>query len=137
MEDFRNLRLQAEQYEKIVLVLSSLRRKLNAQAVLLISRSGQEIAVDGDVEFIDRQALASLAASNLAATFGLAKLIGEAEFERIYHRGKGNSILINPAGDLALMLFLLGNNGGSSIDLKSLKQATMVVGHMLEMGQQE
>ena len=130
--DVLNFRLQAEEYEKILFILASLQRKLNANAVFLISRSGQEIASHGAAGEWDRQALSSLAASNLAATFGLAKLFGETEFERIYHKGENNSILINPAGDNALLLFLFGQVKRHSLDLKSIRQATIIVADVLE-----
>ncbi|RPJ85647.1 MAG: roadblock/LC7 domain-containing protein, partial [Acidobacteria bacterium] len=80
-----NFKLEAEEYEKILLVLASLHQKLKADSVFLINRTGQEIAHEGSSNRFDVQALSSLAASNLAATFGLASVIGEREFERIYH----------------------------------------------------
>ncbi|HLU99764.1 MAG TPA: roadblock/LC7 domain-containing protein [Acidobacteriota bacterium] len=134
--EFRTLKLQPEEYEKILFILSSLQHRAKAQAVCLISRSGQEIAFHGEADWLDRQALSSLAASNLAATFGLAKLIREREFERIYHKGEKFSILINPAGETALLLFILENDGGPPIDWRSLKQAIMILEDMMEKSNQ-
>lgn len=131
--DFLSLKLLPEEYEKILYILTSLRKRTQATSVFLISRSGQEIACDGESNGIDRQALASLAASNLAATFGLAQLIGESEFERIYHKGDTASILINPTGEFGLLLFILGDQKiGSNFDIKSLTQASMILADVLQ-----
>lgn len=127
-----NFKLQVEEYEKIVFIISSLQEKLKASAVILISRNGQEIAFIGEMVSLDRQSLSSLAASSLAATFGLAHLIGEKEFERVYHKGDQRSILINPAGELALLLFILDSEQKRKVDLKSLTQASLILEDILE-----
>ena len=51
-----NFKLEAEEYEKILLVLSSLNLKLKAESVFLINRTGQEIAHEGNSTKLDVQA---------------------------------------------------------------------------------
>lgn len=129
--EISNFKLEAQEYEKIVFILSSLHEKLKADAVFLINRNGQEIARHGKKDSIDVQALGSLAASNLAATFGLASLIGEKEFERIYHKGEKISILINPVGEYALLLLMVPVKNEKDVDLKRLRQAVMILADIL------
>lgn len=129
--EISNFKLETREYDKILFILSSLHEKLKADAVFLINRNGQGIANQGEVDSVDIQALSSLAASNLAATFGLAKLIGEGEFERIYHKGEKNSILINPIGEYALLLLVIQVKNEKGLDLKSLNQAALILEDIL------
>lgn len=129
--EISNFKLETREYDKILFILSSLHEKLKADAIFLINRNGQGIANQGEVDSVDIQALSSLAASNLAATFGLAKLIGEGEFERIYHKGEKNSILINPIGEYALLLLIVQVKNEKSLDLKSLNQAALILEDIL------
>lgn len=126
-----NFRLAADEYEKIVFILKHLQDKLHSESIFLINRNGQKIADHGNARDIDTQALSSLAASNLAATFGLASLIGENEFERIYHQGEVNSILINPVGHYAMLLMVFDVRNGQRIDFTSLKQAALILEDVL------
>lgn len=130
--EISNFKLESAEYEKILFIISSLQDRLKAETVFLINRNGQEIAGQGEHNSLDIQALSSLAASNLAATFGLATLIGEGEFERIYHKGEKNSILINPVGEYALLLLVIQVKNEKHIDLKSLKQAALILEDILK-----
>ncbi|MGH9340321.1 MAG: roadblock/LC7 domain-containing protein [Acidobacteriota bacterium] len=129
--EISNFRLESEEYEKILFILSSLQQKSNASSIFLINRNGQQIAQEGVADGLDVQSLSSLAASNLAATFGLARLIGEREFERVYHKGDKRSILINPIGEYAFLLLLVEVNSENHVDPKSLNQASLILGDIL------
>ena len=72
-----------------------MQNELRAELVLLISRSGQPMVVSGTTENIDCTALSSLAAANLAATDGLAGLVGEREFSVLIHQGRQRSLFIS------------------------------------------
>lgn len=72
-----------------------MQKELRAQLVLLINRSGQPIVISGPAENIDCTALASLAAANLAATDGLANIVGEREFSVLVHQGRQRSLFIS------------------------------------------
>ncbi|MBI4445366.1 MAG: roadblock/LC7 domain-containing protein [Acidobacteria bacterium] len=128
--EISNFRLRSEEYEKIRLVLGAVQQRIGANWVFLINRNGQEIAHLGNPD-VDIQALSSLAASNLAATFGLAAIFGENEFQRIYHRGRKHSILINPVGNTALLLMVFPSRNQSSVDLTSLQQAALILNDIL------
>ncbi len=126
-----NFRIGTGEYEKIEKILSRLYERLRAQSVCLINRNGQDIAHTGGFDGLDIQSLASLAASNLAATFGLAALIGESEFQRIYHRGRQRSIVITPVANLALILVVLPVDREDSRDYRSLGQAALILQDVL------
>ena len=83
------------EYQRIQTVLARMQKELRAQLVLLINRSGQPIVISGPAENIDCTALASLAAANLAATDGLANIVGEREFSVLVHQGRQRSLFIS------------------------------------------
>ena len=71
-----------------------------AKVVFLVDKDGQEIASLGEVGNLDTTSLASLAAGNVAATGGMAQLIGEKEFPTLSHEGEKESIHISVIGRL-------------------------------------
>jgi predicted regulator of Ras-like GTPase activity (Roadblock/LC7/MglB family) len=86
--------MHEQQYEQIKSALSKLRLDSFARVVFLVDKNGQQIAVQGDVGALDTTSLASLAAGNVAATGGMARLIGEKEFPTLSHEGERESIHI-------------------------------------------
>ncbi len=91
----KNIILYETEYRRLKAILAKMQDDLRAELVLLINHSGQEIAVEGPAQDVDLTALASLAAANLAATNGLAQLVGEPQFSILYHQGVHRSIYIS------------------------------------------
>ena len=71
-----------EEFERIKQLLNTLRMDASAKIVFLVDKNGQQIAGAGEVNLVDSTSLASLTAGNVAATDGLARLIGEKESSR-------------------------------------------------------
>ena len=71
-----SLVLYEEEFERIKHLLNTLRMDASAKIVFLVDKNGQQIAGAGEVDSVDTTSLASLTAGNVAATDGLAKLIG-------------------------------------------------------------
>jgi predicted regulator of Ras-like GTPase activity (Roadblock/LC7/MglB family) len=90
-----NIALHELEYGRLKAILAKTQRDLRADLVLLIDRSGHQIASEGPARGLDLTALSSLAAANLAATDGLARLIGEPDFSILYHQGKNRNIHIS------------------------------------------
>ena len=96
--------LREQQYHQIKAVLARLRLDSSAKVVFLVDKDGQEIASLGEVGNLDTTSLASLAAGNVAATGGMAQLIGENEFPTLSHEGERESIHISVIGRLLLVV---------------------------------
>jgi predicted regulator of Ras-like GTPase activity (Roadblock/LC7/MglB family) len=96
--------MREQQYERIVSVLYKLRSDSSSRVVFLVDKNGQQIAVQGDVSNLDTTSLASLAAGNVAATGGMANLIGEKEFPTLSHEGERESIHICIIGRTLLVV---------------------------------
>ena len=86
--------IQEQQFKDIESVLTKLRLESFARVVFLVDKNGQQIAVHGAIGDLDTTSLASLAAGNVAATGGMAQLIGEKEFPTLSHEGERESIHI-------------------------------------------
>lgn len=84
-----------EEFHKINSILDRLVRESNSKSIFLVDRNGQLVAHCGDTEHVDSTALASLTAGNIAATGGLAKLLGEKEFTVLFHEGERDNIHIS------------------------------------------
>src|ERR1043166_6407085 len=96
--------LHEQQYQQIKAVLAKLSADAASRVVFLVDKDGQQIAEHGDVGDIDTTSLASLAAGNVAATGGMAQLIGEKEFPTLSHEGEKESIHISVVGRLLLVV---------------------------------
>ncbi len=96
--------MHEQQYQQLGYILNKLRLESFSRVVFLVDKNGQQIAVHGDVGNIDTTSLASLAAGNVAATGGMALLIGEKEFPTLSHEGERESIHICIIGRVLLVV---------------------------------
>ena len=96
--------MHEEQYQQLRHILQKLRLDSFSRVVFLVDKNGQQIAVQGDVGELDTTSLASLAAGNVAATGGMARLIGEREFPTLSHEGERESIHICIIGRVLLVV---------------------------------
>jgi len=87
--------LHEAEFIKLRSILHRTQSALRAELVMLIERGGQQLVTEGPARDIDLTALSSLAAANLAATDGLARVVGEPEFSVLYHQGKHRNIHIS------------------------------------------
>jgi predicted regulator of Ras-like GTPase activity (Roadblock/LC7/MglB family) len=90
--------IQEHQFQKLKVILARLCVECAARVVFLVDRDGQTIAFHGDIGNMDTTSFSSLAAGNVAATSGMAKLIGEDAFPAVVHEGERESIYISVIG---------------------------------------
>jgi predicted regulator of Ras-like GTPase activity (Roadblock/LC7/MglB family) len=83
-----------EDYRRILGVVQRLVRDANAKGIFVVDRNGQLIAEAGEMRGIDTTSLASLTAGCIAATGGLAKLVGEEDFPVHFHQGQRDNLHI-------------------------------------------
>jgi predicted regulator of Ras-like GTPase activity (Roadblock/LC7/MglB family) len=123
--------MREQQYERIVSVLHKLRAESLSRVVFLVDKNGQPIAVQGDVSNIDTTSLASLAAGNVAATGGMAQLIGEKEFPTLSHEGERESIHICIIGRTLLVVVFDDRSSLGLVKLR-VKQASRELAAIFE-----
>jgi predicted regulator of Ras-like GTPase activity (Roadblock/LC7/MglB family) len=90
--------LYEEEQFRLKHVCSSLLKEALAKTVIVLDREGQMLANSGDTEGVDLTAMASLVAGMVAATSGLAQLMGEDEFPAQAHEGKESNLLLSCLG---------------------------------------
>ncbi|MBA3712148.1 MAG: roadblock/LC7 domain-containing protein [Pyrinomonadaceae bacterium] len=115
--------MHEEQFEQIKAAIAKLRQDASAKVVFLIDKNGQQIAIQGDIGDLDTTSLASLAAGNVAATGGMARLIGEKEFPTLSHEGEHESIHISIIGR-ALMVVVFDERSSLGLVKLRVKQAS-------------
>ncbi len=114
-----SLVMYEEEFEVIKHLLNSLRMDASAKIVFLVDKNGQQIAEAGEVSLVDTTSLASLTAGNVAATDGLAKLIGEKEFSILFHEGRKDNIHISIVAQRLILVVIFDER--SSLGLVRLR----------------
>src|SRR6058998_3345421 len=125
------LLMREQRYHQIKAVLARLRLDAAARVVVLVEKDGQQLAVHGEVRDLDTTSLASLAAGNVAATGGMAQLIGEKEFPTLSHEGERESIHITVIGRLLLVVVFDERSSLGLVKLRS-KQVSQQLSAMFD-----
>jgi len=108
-----------EELTQINAVLEKLLRESNSKVIFLVDKNGQLISAVGETEHLDTTSLASLTAGNIAATGGLAKLIGEKEFSILFHEGEKDNIHISIVAGRVILVVIFDQR--SSLGLVRLR----------------
>jgi predicted regulator of Ras-like GTPase activity (Roadblock/LC7/MglB family) len=94
-----------EDFRRILTVIQRLVQDANAKGIFVVDRNGQLIGEAGEMRGIDTTSLASLTAGCIAATGGLAKIVGEDEFPVHFHQGQRDNLHITlVAGRIILVV---------------------------------
>src|SRR5467141_5415798 len=125
------LLMREQRYHQIKAVLARLRLDAAARVVVLVEKDGQQIAVHGELGDLDTTSLASLAAGNVAATGGMARLIGEKEFPTLSHEGERESIHISVIGRVLLLVVFDERSSLGLVKLRS-KQVSQELSTMID-----
>ena len=113
-----------EEFNQIKQVISKLRIDANAKVVFLVDKNGQQIAAHGDIENLDTTSLASLTAGNVAATDGLARLIGEKEFSILFHEGEKDNIHISIVAQRVILVVIFDERSSLGLVRLRVKKAS-------------
>lgn len=125
-----------EEFQEINEVIERLLKEANAKVIFLVDKNGQLISGVGETDRFDTTSLASLTAGNIAATGGLAKLIGEKEFSILFHEGEKDNLHISIVGGRVILVVLFDNR--SSLGLvrlrvkKSSEELSAIFGKLLK-----
>ena len=119
-----DLVMYEEEYKALQDMIGRLQRDAQAKVVFLVDKNGQQIAAAGDVRSIDATSLASLTAGNVAATDGLAKLIGEKEFSLLFHEGEKDNLHISIVGKRGILVVIFDQNSSLALVRLRVKKAS-------------
>jgi len=113
-----------EEFKQINGVLDKLLREANAKVIFLVDKNGQLISGVGETERFDTTSLASLTAGNIAATGGLAKLIGEKEFSILFHEGEKDNLHISIVAGRVILVVLFDTRSSLGLVRLRVKKAS-------------
>lgn len=113
-----------QEFREISGVLERLVKESNARIVFLVDKNGQLIASAGDTENLDTTSLASLTAGNIAATGGIAKLIGEKEFSIVFHEGERDNIHMSIINNRIILVVIFDNSSSLGLVRLRVKKAS-------------
>jgi predicted regulator of Ras-like GTPase activity (Roadblock/LC7/MglB family) len=120
-----DLVMYEEEYQQIKETLHRLQVDSNSKIVFLVDKNGQQIATHGDMHGVDATSLASLTAGNVAATDGLAKLIGEKEFSILFHEGERDNIHISLVAQRAILVVIFDEKSSLGLVRLRVKKASV------------
>ena len=105
--------------------LQSFLRDCNARCALLVDRTGQLVATVGEKPKFDPTTFATLTAADFSANDQLAKLIGENDFNSLFHQGEKESMYLADVSRRVILVVLFDNR--TTLGLVRLKMKEVVV----------
>src|SRR5881392_535984 len=96
----------------------------NARCALLVDRTGQLVATVGERPNFDATAFSTLAAADFSANDQLAKLIGENDFNSLFHQGEKESMYLADVARRVILVVLFDNR--TTLGLVRLKMKEVV-----------
>ncbi|MBI5885168.1 MAG: roadblock/LC7 domain-containing protein [Deltaproteobacteria bacterium] len=121
-----------EEYQEITGVIEKLLRESNSKCVYLVDKDGQLISATGETKDIDATSLASLTAGNIAATGGLAKIIGEKEFSILFHEGERDNLHISVVGQRVILVVIFDKRSSLGLVRLRVKKASEELGNSIQ-----
>jgi predicted regulator of Ras-like GTPase activity (Roadblock/LC7/MglB family) len=121
-----------EDYRKILAVIQRLVRDANAKGIFVVDKNGQLIAEAGEVRGIDTTSLASLTAGSIAATGGLAKIIGEEDFPVHFHQGQRDNLHITLVAKRIILVVVFDDRSSLGLVRLRVKKAGAELARIFE-----
>jgi predicted regulator of Ras-like GTPase activity (Roadblock/LC7/MglB family) len=127
-----DLVMHEEEFNRIDTELQKLHQQSNAKVVFLVDKNGQLIASSGETRDLDTTSLASLTAGNIAATGGIARLLGEKEFNILFHEGERDNIHISLIGQRIILVIIFDQRSSLGLVRLRVKKASESLGKIFE-----
>lgn len=112
---------------RIQQLLAELVRDVDAMAAMLVEKSGQMIATDGDVAGLDTTAIASLVSGAFASTRAVARLIGETEFQAMFQQGDKSSIFMYALNTNDILVVIFNDESKTGLVKVQAQQTAMAL----------
>src|SRR3990172_492256 len=119
-----NFILREPEYEALLSILRKLLTDASAKVVFLVDKNGTLLASAGDAVGFDTTSLASLAAGNIAATGGLANLIGEKEFSILFHEGERDNMHLSVVAERLILVVVFDRRSSVGLVRLRVRQAS-------------
>src|ERR1051326_6280862 len=104
----------------------------NARCALLVDRTGQLVATVGERPNFDPTAFATLTAADFSANDQLAKLIGENDFNSLFHQGEKESMYLADIARRVILVVLFDNRTTLGLVRLKMKQTVDELAKLFE-----
>jgi len=104
----------------------------NARCALLVDRTGQLVATVGQRPPFDPTAFATLTAADFSANDQLAKLIGENDFNSLFHQGEKESMYLADIARRVILVVLFDNRTTLGLVRLKLRQTVLELSQLFE-----
>jgi predicted regulator of Ras-like GTPase activity (Roadblock/LC7/MglB family) len=104
----------------------------NARCALLVDRNGQLVATVGQRPSFDPTAFATLTAADFSANDQLAKLIGENDFNSLFHQGEKESMYLADIARRVILVVLFDNRTTLGLVRLKLRQTVLELSQLFE-----
>jgi predicted regulator of Ras-like GTPase activity (Roadblock/LC7/MglB family) len=121
-----------EDHQRISTVCDRLVRDANAKGVYIVDKNGQLVCECGELQNVDSTSLASLTAGCIAATGGLAKIVGEEEFPTHFHQGARDNLHITLVGERMILMVIFDERSSLGLVRLRVKKAGAELARILE-----
>jgi predicted regulator of Ras-like GTPase activity (Roadblock/LC7/MglB family) len=105
----------------------------NARCALIVDRTGQLVATVGEKPKFDPTAFATLTAADFSANDQLAKLIGENDFNSLFHQGEKESMYLADVARRVILVVLFDNRTTLGLVRLKMKQTVDELSKLFEM----
>ncbi len=124
--------MQQEDFESVLAIIEKLVHDANAKGVFVVDKAGQLVAEAGEMQGIDSTSLASLTAGCIAATGGLAKIVGEEEFPIHFHQGERDNLHMTLVGSRTILVIVFDERSSLGLVRLRVKKAGNELGKLFE-----
>ena len=124
--------LYDEDYRKILTLIQRLVRDANAKGIFVVDQNGQLIGEAGEMRGIDTTSLSSLTAGCIAATGGLAKLVGEENFPVHFHQGQRDNLHITLVSNHIILVVIFDDRSSLGLVRLRVKKASAELAKIFE-----
>ena len=114
-----------DDFNAITTALERFLTDCNARCALLVDRTGQLVATVGQRPDFDPTAFATLTAADFSANDQLAKLIGENDFNSLFHQGEKESMYLADVARRVILVVLFDSR--TTLGLVRIKMRQTVV----------
>jgi predicted regulator of Ras-like GTPase activity (Roadblock/LC7/MglB family) len=121
-----------DDFGAITTTLEQFLTECNARCALLVDRTGQLVATVGERPNFDPTAFSTLAAADFSANDQLAKLIGENDFNSLFHQGEKESMYLADIARRVILVVLFDNRTTLGLVRLKLRQVVLQLSQLFE-----
>jgi predicted regulator of Ras-like GTPase activity (Roadblock/LC7/MglB family) len=123
-----DLFLFAEDEQRLAGLLAHLCKDAKARAAFLVDQGGRLLAASGEDAGLDTTSLGSLVAGSMAATEGLARLVGERAFSGLFHEGERSHLYVTVLGDGLILVVAFDRSSSAGLVRFRVRRASEEIG---------